>query len=65
MTLETIPLPGLMSAIRRGVPGAREELARRADAAMAWHDRRMAAIDARYVEHRLDVVRRYSHRREG
>ena len=59
MTLQTIPLPGLMAAIRRGTPGAREELARRADAAMAGHDRRMAAIDARYAEHRLDVVRRY------
>lgn len=62
MTLETIPLPGLMAAIRRGVPGAREELTRRADAAMAGHDRRTAAIDARYVEHRADVLRRYSHR---
>jgi hypothetical protein len=59
MTLETIPLPGLMAQIRRGTPGAREELARRADAAMAGHDRRMAAIDSRYREARLDIICRY------
>jgi hypothetical protein len=59
MTLETIPLPGLMAQIRKGTPGAREELSRRADAAMAGHDRRMEAIDSRYREARLDVVRRF------
>ena len=53
----------LLAAYERAVPGAREELTRRANAAMAGHDRRMAAIDARYREHRLDVARRYGAQR--
>jgi hypothetical protein len=59
MTLQTIPLPGLMNAIRRNVDGAREELTRRANAAMAGHDARMEAINARYADGRAEIVRRY------
>jgi hypothetical protein len=63
MTLQTIPLPGLMNAIRRGTPGAREELTRRANAAMAGHDARMESINSRWSEARAETMRHYSRAR--
>jgi hypothetical protein len=63
MTLQTIPLPGLMNAIRRGDAAAREELARRANAAMAGHDRRMEAINSRWAECRAETAAHYARAR--
>jgi hypothetical protein len=52
-----------MNAIRRGDAAAREELARRANAAMAGHDRRMEAINSRWAECRAETAAHYARAR--
>jgi hypothetical protein len=63
MNLQTIPLATLMAKVRSAEPGAREELAHRADSALLGVDARSEAIGrvtTTCVEHAYGRVTRLS-----